>query len=96
MAGTLVVAFSSPGEHDWKDGVRHFSADDFHQTQEAFERAVEQEAEGWTFSLWLALAIGQRAERITGFQKPSVAPLVRRMRREMECSIGLDETNLDA
>ncbi|MCY4596446.1 MAG: tetratricopeptide repeat protein [Bryobacterales bacterium] len=96
VAGTLVLAVSGPGEDDWREGVRNFSAEDFRQAQEAFERAVEQDPESSTFSLWLALAMGRRAERMTGLRKLAAAPLVRRMRRELERSIELDETNLYA
>ena len=96
IAGALALAASGPGEDDWKEGVRHFSAEDFRQAQEVFERAVEQDPESSKFSLWLALAMGRRAERMTGLRKLAAAPLVRRMRREMERSIELDETNLDA
>ena len=96
IAGALALAASGPGEDDWKEGVRHFSTEDFRQAQDAFERAVEQDPESSRFSLWLALAMGRRAERMTGLRKLAAAPLVRRMRREVERSIELDETNLDA
>ena len=96
MAGALVLAASGPGEDDWREGVRHFSAEDFRQAQEAFEQAVAQDPESARFSLWLALAMGRRAERMTGLRKLAAAPLVRRMRREVERSVELDETNLDA
>ena len=96
IAGALVLAASSPGEDDWKEGVRHFSAEDFRQAQEAFERAVDRDPGNSTFPLWLALAMGRRAESMTGLRKLAAAPLVRRMRRELERSIELDETNLNA
>ena len=96
MVGALAIAASGPGEDAWKEGVRHFSTEDFSQAQEAFERAVERDPESSTFSLWLALAMGRRAERMTGLRKLAAAPLVRRMRRAVERSIELDETNLDA
>ena len=96
MAGALAPAANIPGEDDWKEGVRQFTAEDFRQAQDAFGRAVEQDPENSTYSLWLALAMGRRAERMTGLRKLAAAPLVRRMRREMERSIELDETNLDA
>ena len=96
MVGALAPAAGSPGEDDWKEGVREFSAEDFRRAQEAFERAVEQDPGNSRYSLWLALAMGRRAERMTGLRKLAAAPLVRRMRREMERSIELDETNLDA
>ena len=96
IASSLALAASSPGEDDWKEGVRHYTAEDFRKAQEVFEQAVEQDPENSTFSLWLALAMGRRAERMTGLRKLAAAPLVRRMRREMERSIELDETNLDA
>ena len=96
MALTLTAAASEPGEDDWKEGIRHFSAEDFRAAQDAFQRAVEQNPENSTYSLWLALAMGRRAERMTGFRKLAAAPLVRRMRRVLERSIELDESNLDA
>ena len=96
VAGALVLAASGPGEDDWREGIRHFSAEDFRHAQDAFERAVDQAPESSTFSLWLALAVGRRAERMTRWRKLAAAPLVRRMRREIVRSIELDETNLDA
>lgn len=96
MAFALTAAASSPGEDDWKEGIRHFSAEDFRAAQDVFQRAVEQNPENSTYSLWLALAMGRRAERMTGFRKLAAAPLVRRMRRVLERSIELDESNLDA
>ena len=96
MAFALTAVASGPGEDDWKEGIRHFSAEDFRAAQDAFQQAVEQNPENSTYSLWLALAMGRRAERMTGFRKLAAAPLVRRMRRVLERSIELDESNLDA
>ena len=96
MAFALTAVASGPGEDDWKEGIRHFSAEDFRAAQDAFQQAVEQNPENSTYSLWLALAMGRRAERMTGFRKLAAAPLVRRMRRVFERSIELDESNLDA
>ncbi len=96
MAGALAPAANIPGEDDWKEGIRQFTAEDFRKAQDAFERAVEQDPENSTYFLWLALAMGRRAERMTGLRKLAAAPFVRRMRRELERSIELDETNLDA
>lgn len=96
MVCALAATASGPGADDWKEGIRHFSAEDFRAAQDAFQRAVEQAPQNSTYSLWLALAMGRRAERMTGFRKLAAAPLVRRMRRELERSIELDESNLDA
>ena len=94
--GILVPALIARGEDHWAEGVRHFSAEDFRQSQEAFERAVEQDPDNSKYSLWLALSMGRRAERMSGLRKLVAAPLVRRMRREIERSIELDKANLDA
>ena len=69
MAFALTAAASGPGEDDWKEGIRHFSAEDFRAAQDVFQRAVEQNPENSTYSLWLALAMGRRAERMTGISK---------------------------
>ncbi len=96
MACALAAAAVGTGEDAWKEGIRHFSAEDFRLAQDAFQRAVEQDPQNSTYSLWLALAMGRRAERMTGLRKLAAAPLVRRMRRELERSIKLEESNLDA
>ena len=87
---------SDSGEDSWQEGLRHFSSEDFRQAQDAFQRAVEESPENSTYALWLGLAMGRRAEGMTGLRKLAAPPLVKRMRRELERAIELDRSNLDA
>ena len=90
------VQASGSGEGHWKEGLRLYVSEDFRQAQEAFEQAVEIDPENSTYALWLALAMGRRAETMTGLRKLAAVPLVKRMRREFERAIELDGSNLDA
>ncbi len=87
---------SSAGEGHWKEGLRLFGAEDFRKAQEGFERAVEEDPENSTYTLWVGLALGRRAESLTGLRKLAAPGLVKRMRRELERTIELDRSNLDA
>lgn len=88
---------SSPGEDLWQEGLRQFAAEDFRQAQDVFQQAVEEDPRSSKYALWLALAMGRRAENMSGLRKLTSAPsLVRRMRRELERAIELDRSNLDA
>ena len=88
---------SSPGEDHWQEGLRQFGAEDFRQAQDAFQQAVEENPRNSKYALWLALAMGRRAENMSGLRKLTSAPaLVRRMRRVLERAIELDKSNLDA
>lgn len=90
------VTADRPDEENWQDGLRHFAAEEFRQAQHAFERAVNADPRNSTYTLWLGLAIGRRTEAMTGLRKLAAGPLVRRVRRELERAIELDESNLDA
>lgn len=88
---------SSPGDDHWQEGLRQFAAEDFRRAQDAFQEAVEEDPRSSKYTLWLALAMGRRAEKMSGLRKlTSAPPLVKRMRRELERAIELDESNLDA
>ncbi len=90
------VMASEPGEEHWQEGVRLFTAEEFREAQDAFERAVQENPRNSTYTLWMALAMGRRAENMTGLRKLAAVPLVKRMRGEMERAIELDGSNLDA
>ena len=84
------------GEGHWKEGLRLYVSEDFRQAQDAFQQAVEEDPGNSAYALWLALAMGRRAEAMTGLRKLAAGPLVKRMRREFERAIELDGSNLDA
>lgn len=85
-----------PGDENWQQGIRHFAAEEFREAQHAFEQSVSEDPENSTYNLWLGLAIGRRVEAMTGWRKLAAGSLVKRMRRELERAIELDESNLDA
>ena len=95
MAGALALAASGPGEDAWKEGIRHFSAEDFRRRRKHSNEPSSRIRELDLLAL-VGLGHGRRAERMTALRMLAAAPLVRRMRREVERSIELDQTNLDA
>lgn len=85
-----------PGDQNWEQGIGFFANEEFREAQHAFEQAISENPKNSTYNLWLGLAIGRRVEAMSGLRKLASGPLVRRMRRELERAIELDESNLDA
>ena len=96
VAWALGLSASDGGEASWQEGLRLYTSEDFRTAQEAFQRAVDENPENSKYALWLGLAMGRRAEGMTGFRKLAAPPLVKRMRQELERAIELDNSNLDA
>ena len=96
VACTVGLLASDGGEASWREGLGLYASEDFRKAQQAFQRAVDENPENSTYALWLGLALGRRAEGMTGLRKLAAPPLVNRMRQELERAIELDKANLDA
>ena len=97
----LLVAIVFPsalaaGLDAWQEGVRLFRAEDFQGAQEAFERSVAEEPANSRYRLWLGLATGRRAERMTGIRRLGALPLAKQVKRHFEQAVELDRKNLEA
>ncbi len=96
LACAPAAAADRPGAADWERGVRLYEAEEYRAAQEAFEQALVRDSDRSTYEFWLGLAIGRRAERMSGLRRLAALPLARRVRRHFERAVDLDGSNLDA
>lgn len=96
VASAWSLLANDPGEASWQEGLRLFAAEDFRKAQDAFQQAVDENPQNSTYATWLGLALGRRAQGMTGLRRLGAAPLVKRMRQELERAIELDNSNLNA
>lgn len=93
LASGAVLA--SPAEH-WDEGVRHYAAERYREAQSAFERAVAENPGSAKATLWLGLAMGRRAEAMSGLRRLAAFSLARTVRRKFEEAVALDPANVPA
>lgn len=91
-----LVASGGPGGEVWQRGVEFYAAEGFREAQEQFERAIVLESGNSKYHLWLGLAIGRRAEQMTGLRRIKAMPLAKESRRQFERAVDLDGSNLKA
>ena len=84
------------GLEKFEEGSRLYSAEEFRQAQKSFEEAVSQDPGNSDYNLWLGLALGRRAERMSGFKRLAAMSLARRVKRYFERAVELDGSNLEA
>ena len=89
-------AADGPGATDWEEGVRLYQEEEYREAQDLFERAVSQDPDSSEYHFWLGLAIGRRAEQMSGLRRLAAMSLAKRVRVEFEKAVELDPTNLDA
>ena len=97
--GLLLLAFGAgplAAASDWEEGIAHYAAERYRESQASFERALESEPENSEYALWLGLAIGRRAERMTGLRRLGAFSLAKSVLRMFEKAAELDSTNLAA
>lgn len=87
---------SEPGLKDWEEGRQLFGIEEYKRAQEAFERAVNKNPLSSTYNFWLGLAIGRRAEGMTGFRRLRAMGMARKVKAQFERAVKLDGSNLDA
>lgn len=91
-----VACANGPSEQDWKEGIRSYLAEDYRHAETLFERAVERAPDNSKYHLWLGLAIGRRAEGMTGLRRLGAMSLAKRVKRQFELAAELDGSNLKA
>ena len=84
------------GAADFAHGVDLYRAEDYRQAQKSFERAAAEDPGNSKYRLWVGLAIGRRAEGMTGLRRVGAAPLAKQARQHFEKAVELDEENLEA
>ncbi len=84
------------GVEEFDEGSRLYFAEEFRAAQQSFEEALSQDPENSRYSLWLGIALGRRAERMTGFRRLAAMSMAKRVKRCFERAIELDGSNLDA
>lgn len=85
-----------PGATDWERGVQLYQTEEYREAQDLFEQAVNQDPENSKYQLWLGLAMGRRAERMTGFRRIGAMSLAKQVKQQFEAAVELDGSNLDA
>ena len=86
----------NPGLEDWEEGRRLFGIEEYRRAQESFERALSKNPLSSTYNFWLGLAIGRRAEGMTGFRRLGAIGLAKKVKVQFERAVELDGSNLDA
>ena len=92
----VAPAAGEPGREDWDEGRRLFGIEDYKRAQKSFERAVKKNPQSSTYHYWLGLAIGRRAEGMTGFGRFRAMGLVKKVKAQFERALQLDGSNIDA
>lgn len=99
LAGALLAApllgGSTASEH-WNTGMRHMHAERFRDAETAFRQAARLDPESSSYALWVGLAIGRRAERMTGIRRLGALPLAKQVKHYFERAVELDGSNLEA
>ncbi len=89
-------ATDRPGMADWERGVALYRDEEYRKAQDLFKQAVSEDPDSSRFHLWLGLAIGRRAEQMSGLRRLSAMSLAKQVRVEFETAVELDPTNLEA
>ena len=92
----VCLAAGVPGQEDWEEGRRLLGAEDYKRAQEALEQAVRKNSGSSKFHFWLGVAMGRRAEGMTGFGRFRAIGLAKKVKVHFERAVELDGSNLDA
>ncbi len=87
---------SEPGREDWEEGRRLCGIEDYKRAQKSLERAVSKDPGNSTYHFWLGVAMGRRAEGMTGFGRFRAMGLAKKVKVQFERAVELDGSNLDA
>ena len=90
------LAAGEPGREDWEEGRRLYGIEDYKRAQKSLERAVSKDPGSSTYHYWLGLAMGRRAEGMTGFGRFRAMGLAKKVKVHFERAVELDGSNLDA
>lgn len=89
-------AASRRGATDWEQGIDLYMAEEYREAQEKFESALSEDPGNSSYELWVGLAIGRRAERMSGLRRLGAMSLARQVKSRFEKAVALDGENLDA
>lgn len=90
------LAAGEPGREDWEEGCRRFGIEDYKGAQKSLEQAVRRNPASSTYHYWLGLAMGRRAEGMTGFGRFRAMGLAKKVKVHFERAVELDGANPDA
>lgn len=90
------LAAGGPGQEDWEEGRRLFGIEDYKRAQKSLEQAVRKNPGSSKFHFWLGVAMGRRAEGMTGFGRFRAMGLAKKVKVQFERAVQLDGSNLDA
>lgn len=90
------LAAGEPGSEDWAEGRRLFGIEDYKAAQKSLEQAVRKNPASSTYHYWLGLAIGRRAETMTGFGRFRAMGLAKKVKGQFERAVELDDSNIEA
>ena len=91
-----VLAAGEPGREDWEEGRRLCGIEDYKRAQKSLERAVSKDPGNSTYHFWLGVAMGRRAEGMTGFGRFRAMGLAKKVKVHFERAVELDGSNLEA
>lgn len=95
-ACAVALASGGAGATEWDEGLRLYQDEEYRRAQELFERAASQDPANSKFQLWVGLAMGRRAQQMSGFRRLGSMSLARQVRRQFEKAVELDPANLEA
>lgn len=90
------LAAGEPGRDEWEEGRRLFGVEDYKAAQKSLEQAVRKNPASSTYHYWLGLAIGRRAETLTGFGRLRAMGLAKKVKVQFERAVETDDSNIDA
>ena len=89
----LLLAAGQEAESLFKQGVDAYTAENYQQAAELFERAIEGDPKVSRYHHWAGKAYGRRAERVNILR---AAGLAKKVRAAFERAVELDGKNLEA
>ena len=90
------LAAGVPGQADWEEGRRLLGIEDYKGAQKSLEQAVRKNPGSSNFHFWLGVAMGRRAEGMTGFGRFRAMGLAKKVKVQFERAVELDGSNLEA
>ncbi len=81
---------------DWEEALQHYASERYREAQDLFERLLEADPENSDFALWVGLAMGRRAERMSGIRRLGAFSLAKKVLAMFERAAELDPENLAA
>ena len=90
------LAAGVPGQEEWEEGRRLVGIEDYKRAQKSLEQAVRKNPGNSKFHFWLGVAMGRRAEGMTGFGRFRAMGLAKKVKVQFERAVELDGSNFEA